>query len=159
MENYCPSPAASKLFIPLDIARDTSRCCGVRDVCCSRAMCARTSWASAIPSASRIWRKVVRVRVSLPAFHSMLPGSATASLSPAMHRRSSAISGASNWLRDVDVADAIEALVGPPERRSLPVAFDKNAIVQKFVEIAHTDEDGIVDEQTAIAARSLTEMF
>jgi len=28
------------------------------------------------------------------------------------------------------VADAIEALVGPPERRSLPVAFDKNAIVQ-----------------------------
>ena len=35
-----------------------------------------------------------------------------------------------------DVADAIEALVGPPERRSLPVAFDKNAIVQKLVEIA-----------------------
>jgi hypothetical protein len=34
------------------------------------------------------------------------------------------------------VADAIEALVGPPERRSLPVAFDKNAIVQKLVEIA-----------------------
>ena len=58
-----------------------------------------------------------------------------------------------------DVADAIEALVGPPERRSLPVAFDKNAIVQKLVEIAHTDKDGIVDEQTAIAARSLTEMF
>ena len=58
-----------------------------------------------------------------------------------------------------DVADAIEALVGPPERRSLPVAFDKNAIVQKLVEIAHTDEDGIVHEQTAIAARSLTEMF
>src|SRR5262249_921596 len=27
-----------------------------------------------------------------------------------------------------DAADAIEALVGPPERRSLPVAFDKNAI-------------------------------
>ena len=43
-----------------------------------------------------------------------------------------------------DVADAIEALVGPPERRSLPVAFDKNAIVQKLVEIAHTDENGIV---------------
>ena len=38
-------------------------------------------------------------------------------------------------------------------------AFDKNAIVQKLVEIAHTDEDGIVHEQTAIAARSLTEMF
>ena len=37
-----------------------------------------------------------------------------------------------------DVADAIEALVGPPERRSLP-AFDKNAIVQKLVEIAHTE--------------------
>jgi hypothetical protein len=55
-----------------------------------------------------------------------------------------------------DVADAIEALVGPPERRSLPVAFDKNAIVQKLVEIAHTDEDGIVHEQTAIAARSMT---
>jgi hypothetical protein len=56
-----------------------------------------------------------------------------------------------------DVADAIEALVGPPERRSLPVAFDKDAIVQKLVEIAHTDEDGIVHEQTAIAARSMTE--
>jgi len=55
-----------------------------------------------------------------------------------------------------DVADAIEALVGPPKRRSLPVAFDKNAIVQKLVEIAHTDEDGIVHEQTAIAARSMT---
>ena len=41
-----------------------------------------------------------------------------------------------------DVADAIEALVGPPERRSLPAAFDK--IVQKLVEIVHTDEDGIV---------------
>jgi glyoxylase-like metal-dependent hydrolase (beta-lactamase superfamily II) len=35
-----PSPAASKLFILPDIARDTSRCCGVRDECCSRAMCA-----------------------------------------------------------------------------------------------------------------------
>jgi hypothetical protein len=56
-----------------------------------------------------------------------------------------------------DVADTIEALVGPPERRSLPVAFDKNAIVQKLVEIANTDEDGIVHEQTAIAARSMTE--
>jgi hypothetical protein len=33
---------------------------------------------------------------------------------------------------------------GPPERRSLPVAFDKNAIVQKLVEIVHTDQDGIV---------------
>jgi hypothetical protein len=54
---------------------------------------------------------------------------------------------------------AIEALVGPPERRSLPAAFDKNAIVQKLVEIAHTDEDGIVHEQTAIAARSMTETF
>ena len=30
-----------------------------------------------------------------------------------------------------DVAVAIEALVGPPERRSLPVAFDKNAITHK----------------------------
>ena len=57
------------------------------------------------------------------------------------------------------MADAIEALVGPPERRSLPVAFVKNAIVQKLVEIAHTDEDGIVHEQTAIAARSMTETF
>ena len=56
-----------------------------------------------------------------------------------------------------DVADAIEALVGTPERRSLPVAFDKNAIVQKLVEIADPDEDGIVHEQTAIAARSMTE--
>jgi hypothetical protein len=55
------------------------------------------------------------------------------------------------------VADAIEALVGPPERRSLPVAFD-NAIVQKLVGIAHTDEDGIVHEQTAVAARSMTEI-
>src|SRR5262249_52314237 len=58
-----------------------------------------------------------------------------------------------------DVADAIEALVGPPERQSLPVAFDKNDIVQKLVESAHTDEDGIVHEQTAIAARSMTETF
>jgi len=32
----CPSLAASKLFILLGIARDTSRCCGVRDECCSR---------------------------------------------------------------------------------------------------------------------------
>ena len=54
-------------------------------------------------------------------------------------------------------AHADEALVGPPERRSLPVGFDKNAIVQKLVEIAHTDEAGIVHEQTAIAARSMTE--
>ena len=37
-------------------------------------------------------------------------------------------------------------MVGPPDRRSLPVAFDKNAIVQKLVEIANTDEDGIVHE-------------
>jgi hypothetical protein len=29
-------------------------------------------------------------------------------------------------------------------------------LVQKLVEIAHTDEDGIVHEQTAIAARSMT---
>ena len=47
-----------------------------------------------------------------------------------------------------DVTDAIEALVGPPERR-----------LQKPVEIAHTDEGGIVHEQTAIAARPLTEIF
>jgi hypothetical protein len=47
----------------------------------------------------------------------------------------------------------------PPERRSLPVAFDKNAIVQKLVEIANTDEDGIVHEQTAVAVRSMTETF
>ena len=58
-----------------------------------------------------------------------------------------------------DVADAIEALVGPPERRSLPVVFDKNAVVQKLIKIARTDEDGIVHEQTAIAARSMTETF
>ena len=32
-------------------------------------------------------------------------------------------------------------------------------LVQKLVEIAHTDEDGIVHEQTAIAARSMTETF
>jgi hypothetical protein len=51
-----------------------------------------------------------------------------------------------------DVADAIEAL--EPERRTLPVAFDKNAIVQKLVGIA--DEDGIVHVQTAVAARSMT---
>jgi hypothetical protein len=62
-------------------------------------------------------------------------------------------------IRGADVADAIEALVGRPERRSLPVAFDKNAIVQKLVEIAHTDEDGIVHEQTTIAARCMTETF
>ena len=37
---YCPSLAASKLFIFLGIARDRSRYCGVRDECCSRAMCA-----------------------------------------------------------------------------------------------------------------------
>src|SRR6516165_9963103 len=101
MGKYCPSPAASKLFILLGIARDTSRYCGVRDECSSRATCARTSWASATPSASRVWRKVVQVSANLPVFHSMLPGSATASLSPAMHRRSSTISGARNWLPDL----------------------------------------------------------
>jgi hypothetical protein len=37
-----------------------------------------------------------------------------------------------------DVADAIEALVGPPERRFLPIAFEKNAIVQKLVGIIPT---------------------
>jgi hypothetical protein len=42
---------------------------------------------------------------------------------------------------------------------AISVAFDKNAIVQKLVDIAHTDEDGIVHEQTAIAARSMTETF
>src|SRR5262245_49543510 len=60
---------------------------------------------------------------------------------------------------NADVAHAIEASVGPPERRSLRVAFDRNAIVQKLAEIAHTDQDGIVHEQTAIAARSMTETF
>ena len=44
----------------------------------------------------------MRVNASLPPFHSMLPGSATASLLPAMHRRSSAISGASSWLPDLE---------------------------------------------------------
>jgi len=34
--------------------------------------------------------------------------------------------------------------------------LDKNAIVQKLVGIAHTDEEGIVHEQTAVAARSMT---
>jgi glyoxylase-like metal-dependent hydrolase (beta-lactamase superfamily II) len=43
---------------------------------------------------------VVRASASLPDFHSMLSGSAMASLSPAMRRRSSAISGARNWLPD-----------------------------------------------------------
>ena len=37
--------------------------------------------------------------------------------------------------------------------------LDKNAIVQKLVGIAHTDEEGIVHEQTAVAARSMTETF
>ncbi|MGA7803491.1 MAG: MBL fold metallo-hydrolase [Bradyrhizobium sp.] len=37
---YCPSQAASRLFIRLAIARDRSRSCGVRGECCSRAMCA-----------------------------------------------------------------------------------------------------------------------
>jgi len=36
--------------------------------------------------------------------------------------------------------------------------LDKNAIVQKLVGIAHTDEEGIVHEQTAVAARSMTEI-
>jgi hypothetical protein len=35
-------------------ARDRSRCSGVPGECCLRATCARTSWASVIPSASRI---------------------------------------------------------------------------------------------------------
>jgi hypothetical protein len=39
-----------------------------------------------------------------------------------------------------DVADAIEALVGLPERRSLPVAFDKNAIVRKRGDRAYRRE-------------------
>jgi glyoxylase-like metal-dependent hydrolase (beta-lactamase superfamily II) len=34
------SLAASRSFIRLAIARDRSRCCGVRDECCSPAMCA-----------------------------------------------------------------------------------------------------------------------
>jgi len=29
------------------------------------------------------------------------------------------------------LTEAIESLVGPPEQRSLPVAFDKNAITHK----------------------------
>ena len=41
------------------------------------------------------------------------------------------------------------------QRRSLPVAFDKNTIVQKLVKIAHIDEDGIVHEQTAIRGSTL----
>ena len=36
----------------------------------------------------------MRASANLPVFHSMLPGSAMASLSPAMRRRVSAISGA-----------------------------------------------------------------
>src|SRR5262245_44292910 len=38
------------------------------------------------------------------------------------------------------ILSAIEALEGPPERRTVPVAFGKNAIVQKLAEIAHTDD-------------------
>jgi hypothetical protein len=41
-----------------------------------------------------------------------------------------------SWTVNIGTAHpAIEALVGPPERRSLPVAYHKNAIVQKLVEI------------------------
>ena len=96
-----PIAGGIEVIHTLAIARDTSRCCGVRDECCSRAMCARTSWVSVTPSASRVWIKVVRVSANLPVFHSMLPGSATASLSSTMHRRSSTISGARNWLPDM----------------------------------------------------------
>jgi Metallo-beta-lactamase superfamily len=96
-----PIAGGIEVIHTLGIARDTSHCCGIRDACCSRAMCARTSWASAIPSASRIWSRLVRASANLPVFHSMRSGSATASLSPAMRRRSSAISGARNWLPDM----------------------------------------------------------
>jgi hypothetical protein len=100
-----PSQAESKLFIPLGIAPGTSHWCGIGDACCSRAMCARTSWVSAIPSASRVWSRGVRASTNLPVFHSMPSGSATASPSPAMRRRSSAISGARNWLPDMGVPE------------------------------------------------------
>ncbi len=58
-----------------------------------------------------------------------------------------------------DVADAIEMLVGPPNARSLPVAFTKDKIVQQLVRIAHTDDEGIVHEPLRIVARSMTETF
>ena len=60
--------------------------------------------ASVIPSASRVWRKAERASAKLLIFHSMLPGSAMARLSPAMHRRVSAISGARNRLPDMEDA-------------------------------------------------------
>jgi hypothetical protein len=43
----------------------------------------------------------VRASANMPVFHSMLPGSAMARLSPAMRRRVSAISGARNHLPDI----------------------------------------------------------
>ena len=52
--------------------------------------------ASRIPSASKIWMRVARASANWPAFHSKLLGLATASLSPAMRRASSATNGAMN---------------------------------------------------------------
>jgi hypothetical protein len=57
-----------------------------------------------IPSASRVWRKVVGASGNLPVFHSMLPASAMACLSHAMRRRVSAISGARNRLPGIEAA-------------------------------------------------------
>jgi glyoxylase-like metal-dependent hydrolase (beta-lactamase superfamily II) len=49
-----PLTAGEILPIAGGFARDRSRCCGVPGQCCLRATCARTSWASVIPSALRI---------------------------------------------------------------------------------------------------------
>src|SRR5215469_670057 len=98
------------------IALDRSRCCGVLDECYSRLMCARTSWASVIPLASRTWRKVVRASANLPVFHSMPPGLAMASLSPAMRRRAFVISTANiqrKWIYgDLQLRALVQGPVG-----------------------------------------------
>ena len=57
-----------------------------------------------------------------------------------------------------DVSDALEQLVAQ-NGGALPVAFDKNDVVEKLIEIANTGDDGIVNEPLPIARRALQEQF
>lgn len=59
----------------------------------------------------------------------------------------------------VDVAEAIDNIVGPEDERSLPVAIDKAAIVEELIKIAHRAEDGTILKISAIARSTMSEAF
>jgi hypothetical protein len=59
-----------------------------------------------------------------------------------------------------DVADALELLVSSdPAGPDLPKAYRRINVVDKLIQIAHTEDDGTIAEITPIARRSLGDVF